>query len=193
MIGSHRLPVLDDRTKMPYTVSVIHEIQRFGDLLPLGGPHVVTEDTQFREYFIPKVRPAGVITSLRCGHPGFSRSPSLTSCCFITRASCFVSFLFCFQGWGGEDNGNIFDLVIISQGTEVFPILSSALQDPRYFESPHTFNPDHFLDADGTLKKNEAFIPFSLGKLDPYSLPQTPKCRCHPLLKTIKATSLFME
>ena len=80
--------------------------------------------------------------------------------------------------------------MIIPQGTEIFPILNSALFDPRYFDTPDTFNPDHFLDATGALKKNESFIPFSTGELDLHSLPQIPECRCLPLLE---GRFLFIE
>lgn len=54
VIGPHRPPVLDDRVKLPYTDAVIHEIQRYSDLTPIGIPHCVIQDTHFRGYFLPK-------------------------------------------------------------------------------------------------------------------------------------------
>ncbi|XP_004441671.1 PREDICTED: cytochrome P450 2S1 [Ceratotherium simum simum] len=52
----------------------------------------------------------------------------------------------------------------LPQGTEVFPLLGSVLHDPEVFEQPEEFNPGRFLGADGRVKKQEAFLPYSLGK-----------------------------
>jgi cytochrome P450 len=46
---------MQDRHSMPYTDAVLHEIQRYIDLLPTSLPHAVTRDVKFREYLIPKV------------------------------------------------------------------------------------------------------------------------------------------
>ncbi|XP_063818179.1 cytochrome P450 2G1-like [Pseudophryne corroboree] len=54
VIGPDRLPGISDRIHMPYTNAVIHEIMRYLDLTPMALPHLVTEDTHFRGYTIPK-------------------------------------------------------------------------------------------------------------------------------------------
>ncbi|XP_016526188.1 cytochrome P450 2J2-like isoform X1 [Poecilia formosa] len=52
----------------------------------------------------------------------------------------------------------------IPKGTLILAPLHSVLHDESMWETPHSFNPQHFLDQDGKFKKREAFMPFSAGK-----------------------------
>ncbi|MXQ92747.1 hypothetical protein E5288_WYG004398 [Bos mutus] len=55
VIGRHRSPCMQDRSHMPYMDAVVHEIQRYIDLIPTNLPHAVTRDIKFRNYLIPKL------------------------------------------------------------------------------------------------------------------------------------------
>ncbi|XP_069832011.1 cytochrome P450 2F2-like [Dendropsophus ebraccatus] len=52
----------------------------------------------------------------------------------------------------------------IPKGTIIISVLHSIHKDRGYFEKPDEFYPEHFLDSEGNFRKNEAFIPFSIGK-----------------------------
>ncbi|XP_044056766.1 cytochrome P450 2J2-like [Siniperca chuatsi] len=52
----------------------------------------------------------------------------------------------------------------IPKGTSLMPNLTSVLFDKTEWETPDTFNPEHFLDAEGKFVRRDAFLPFSAGK-----------------------------
>ncbi|XP_014720157.1 cytochrome P450 2C19-like [Equus asinus] len=54
VIGRDRSPCMQDKSHMPYTDAVVHEIQRYINLVPNNLPHAVTCDIKFRNYLIPK-------------------------------------------------------------------------------------------------------------------------------------------
>ncbi|XP_030627994.1 cytochrome P450 2J3 [Chanos chanos] len=52
----------------------------------------------------------------------------------------------------------------LPKGTVVITNLTSVLFDKNEWETPHIFNPGHFLDSEGQFRRREAFYPFSAGK-----------------------------
>ncbi|XP_043076355.1 cytochrome P450 2J2 isoform X1 [Puntigrus tetrazona] len=103
VVGRSRQPIMNDRSSMPYTDAVIHEVQRMGNVVPLSVPRMTNEDTILEGYFIPK-------------------------------------------------------------GTQIIPNLTSVLFDQTKWKTPHSFDPQNFLNTQGEFEKPEAFIPFSAGK-----------------------------
>ncbi|XP_075390230.1 cytochrome P450 2C18-like isoform X2 [Tenrec ecaudatus] len=62
VVGRDRSPSMQDKSNMPYTDAMVHEIQRYISLLPTSLPHAVIQDIKFRNYLIPKG--TTIITSL---------------------------------------------------------------------------------------------------------------------------------
>ncbi|XP_067317019.1 cytochrome P450 2G1-like [Anolis sagrei] len=76
VIGRNRVPNIEDRRQMPYTDAVVHEVQRCSDILPLDLVHMVTRDTEFRGYHIPKGMTVYPVLSTVLHDPTMFKSPN---------------------------------------------------------------------------------------------------------------------
>ncbi|XP_073454747.1 cytochrome P450 2G1-like isoform X2 [Aquarana catesbeiana] len=54
VIGPNRCSTIKDKSSMPYTEALIHEIHRFIDLLPLGVPRKTVREVTLKGYKIPQ-------------------------------------------------------------------------------------------------------------------------------------------
>ncbi|KIK81761.1 hypothetical protein PAXRUDRAFT_744781 [Paxillus rubicundulus Ve08.2h10] len=54
VLGTERLPRLDDRDSLPYINAICKEVLRWHVVTPLGVPHVSTEDITYNGFVVPK-------------------------------------------------------------------------------------------------------------------------------------------
>ncbi|XP_071975281.1 vitamin D 25-hydroxylase isoform X2 [Engystomops pustulosus] len=66
VVGQNRIPTLEERSSMPYTEAVLHEVLRFCNIAPLGIFHATSRDTVVRGYSIPEG--TTIITNLYSVH-----------------------------------------------------------------------------------------------------------------------------
>jgi cytochrome P450 len=54
VIGIGRTPTWDDEPNLPYTRAIIKEIMRYRPITKSGQLHMLTEDDEYKGYFLPK-------------------------------------------------------------------------------------------------------------------------------------------
>jgi cytochrome P450 len=54
VIGGGRLPVLEDKPRLPYLHAVLKEVLRWRPLVPTGIPHMTSEEDVYKGYYVPK-------------------------------------------------------------------------------------------------------------------------------------------
>ncbi|XP_049631419.1 cytochrome P450 2J2-like [Suncus etruscus] len=54
VIGQMQQPTMALRESMPYTLAVVHEVQRMGNIIPLNVPRELAADTTLGGYYLPK-------------------------------------------------------------------------------------------------------------------------------------------
>ncbi|XP_056305554.1 cytochrome P450 2J1-like, partial [Danio aesculapii] len=54
VLGYDRLPSMDDRDRLPYTLATVHEIQPCGNITPVGLVHETIQPTKLHGYDLPQ-------------------------------------------------------------------------------------------------------------------------------------------
>jgi cytochrome P450 family 2 subfamily U polypeptide 1 len=60
----------------------------------------------------------------------------------------------------------------LPKGTMMIANIWAVHHDPRHWKEPYEFQPERFLDADGTFISSEYVIPFSVGKSSIFPRPR---------------------
>lgn len=71
---------MGDQAFMPFTVAVVHEVQRFADIIPLGLPHMTTRDIEVQGFYVPKV-------GLRLSQPRLPTTCHLVAAVSVARSA----------------------------------------------------------------------------------------------------------
>ena len=71
---------MGDQALMPFTVAVVHEVQRFADIIPLGLPHMTTRDIEVQGFYVPKV-------GLRLSQPHLPTTCHLVAAVSVARSA----------------------------------------------------------------------------------------------------------
>ena len=66
VVGPVRLPEYEDEPSLPYICAVVKECLRWRSVGPLGVPHRVIQDDEYRGYHIPKG--SIIIPNIWCAH-----------------------------------------------------------------------------------------------------------------------------
>lgn len=53
VLGPYQLPTFEDRDALPYLTATLKEIQRFHVIGPIGIPHALDTDDEYRGYHLP--------------------------------------------------------------------------------------------------------------------------------------------
>lgn len=54
VVGTHRLPTMDDMSKLPYTKATIYEVMRRSTVVPMGTTHATNRTVELEGHIIPK-------------------------------------------------------------------------------------------------------------------------------------------